>query len=136
MAHRIWCLQISGQIIVFVGFPSESSWRYINDINGLYSFHPCVCFAEVVSTNNDYIICQSDYRIYEIEFSDKLLLADDPTGMSGGAAFILHRKGKGLTCSFIGIVSDGKFIEKNCLTTYIKLAKRLNSDGTIKEAIE
>jgi hypothetical protein len=123
-------------VIVLAGFSSEPSWRYKTGVRNLVAFHPCVCFAEAVSinNNNDYIICQSDHRIYEVEFGDKLTLTDDPAGMSGGAAFLVRQKGDNFTFSFIGIISGGKFIEKNCLIIYVKLAKRLNSDGTIKEA--
>lgn len=122
-------------VIVLAGFPSASSWRYKTCFRNLVTFHPCVCFAEVVSINinDDYIICQSDNRIYEEEFSSELVLTDDPAGMSGGAAFIVRQTGSKLFLSFIGIVSSGKFIEKNCLTMYVRLAKRLKSDGTISE---
>jgi hypothetical protein len=123
-------------VIVVAGFPGAPTWRYKNDINNLFSFHPCVCFAEVVSVNDHHIICQSDLRIYEHEFSHKLTLKDDPAGMSGGPAFIMHRVGNKHICSFIGIISDGKFMERNVLTMYIKLAKRLNSDGTLSTFVE
>lgn len=124
-----------GDVVVVAGFPGAPTWRYKNDINNLFSFHPCVCFAEVVSVNIHHIICQTDYRIYEHEFSHKLTLTDDPTGMSGGPAFIMHRVNGMHVCSFVGIISDGKFMERNVLTMYIKLAKRLNSDGTIRQDI-
>ena len=123
-------------VIVVAGFPGAPTWRYKNDINNLFSFHPCVCFAEVVSVNNHHIICQSDFRIYEREFSHKLTLTDDPAGMSGGPAFIMHRVNGIHVCSFIGIISDAKFMERNVLTMYIKLVKRLNGNGTIKESCE
>lgn len=124
-----------GDEIVFVGFPSESSWRYKNKSNNLFSFHSCICFTVVASVNEDYIICQADYIRYESKYNQKLALTDDPTGMSGGAAFLARINGTRFSCEFIGVVSGGKFLTQDCLTTYIKLAKRLNSDGTIKEAI-
>lgn len=122
-------------VIAFGGFPSEPTWRYKNNTNNLFAFHSCVCFAEVVSINNDYIICQSNFIIYKSETSHEITLHDDPTGMSGGAAFLIRQKGINVSCHFIGIVSSGKFLTQNCLTTYIMLAKQLNRDGTIKEAV-
>jgi hypothetical protein len=120
-------------VIVFAGFPSAPTWRYKTGIKNLVAFHPCVCFAEVVSVNNDYVLCLSDHRIYESEFSHQLTLTDDPAGMSGGPAFLLREEGNNITGSFVGIISEGKFIEKNCLTSYVQLVKRLNNDGTIRE---
>ncbi|CZG44269.1 Uncharacterised protein [Legionella pneumophila] len=120
-------------VIVFAGFPSESSWRYKSDSNNRFAFHSCTCFAEVVSVNNDYIICQSNYINYMEKDKHKITLTDDPTGMSGGAAFLIGHNNIDFSCHFIGIVSTGKFLTQNCLTTYVMLAKRLNNDGTIKK---
>jgi hypothetical protein len=122
-------------VIVFAGFPSEPSWRYINDINNLHAFHSCVFFAKAVSINEDYIICQSIDTNYDSKNSNNNSLINDPTGMSGGAAFLICDNGFNLTCRFIGIISSGKFMTQNCLITYIRLLKRLNSDGTIKEVV-
>lgn len=121
-------------VIVFAGFPSEPSWRYRTP-NKLLSFHSCVCFAEIVSINDDYIICQSNFIKYESDTNPNITLTTDPTGMSGGAAFLILKRGMSISYHFIGIISIGKFLTDNCLTMYIRLAKRLNSDGTIKGAI-
>lgn len=132
--NKIYTGQIKeNDVIVFVGFPSEPSWRYKSDVNNLFAFHTCVCFSEVASINDDYIICQANYIEYESKYNQKISLTDDPTGMSGGAAFLVHNDGANFSCDFIGIVSGGKFLTPNCLTTYVMLAKRLNSDGTIRK---
>lgn len=123
-------------VIVFAGFPSEDSWRYKNNNNNLFAFHSCTCFAEVVAINTNYIICQSNYINYTEKDRHKITLTDDPTGMSGGAAFLIAHDGIRFSYHFIGIVSTGKFLTQNCLTTYVMLANQLNNDGTIKEALE
>ena len=105
-------------VIVFAGFPSEPSWRYRNP-NKLFSFHSCACFAEIVSINDDYIICQSNFITYESDTDPSITLTTDPTGMSGGAAFLIRKKGMSISYHFIGIISSGKFLTHNCLTLYI-----------------
>ncbi len=120
-------------VVVFAGFPSQPTWRYKTGIKNLFAFHPCVCFSEIVSINDDYIICQSDHIIFEKKTSHQLTPIYDPAGMSGGAAFLVCHNGINFSCSFIGVISEGEFLAQNCLSTYVMLAKRLNSDGTIRE---
>ncbi|HEX4044918.1 MAG TPA: hypothetical protein VHZ76_04560 [Gammaproteobacteria bacterium] len=123
-----------GDVIAFSGYPSEQTWRYKTGVNNLTAFHPCACFSEAASINNDYIICQSNHINYQSNSDRLLTLTDDPTGMSGGPAFLIRQENNHLSYFFIGIVSSGVFLSQNCLTAYVKRVSRLNCDGTLKEA--
>jgi hypothetical protein len=117
-----------GDKISFGGFPGMWKNRLHRDYLRFYSFS--ASFATINSVNENVIACQLDDLNSWPKISGAKESLEEPGGLSGGPAFLINTKSPIVQWSFLGIVTEGLFIDKT-LIVYITLARCISPEGII-----